>query len=223
MRALERLPPGCIVRVWNGIDATEVDPGSEARVRKEFSIPAGRPIVFCAARAVAEKGVFELLRSFDVLIRDWPAERPRPALLYLGDGPEYDNLLALRDRLSAGGDMFLPGYRDSAADVAGCATVAVVPSLWQEAFGLSALEPMARGRPVIASRVGGLPEIVREGETGLLVPAGDETALCAAMRRLLLNPEECELFGRNSRTRARDVFSMDTTLGYLSELLAEGF
>ena len=224
MAAVESIPEDHIVRVWNGID--DIDQSAQAAkaeaVRAEFGLSADRPVVFWAGRMVVEKGVFTLLRSFDVLVSTWPHDRPRPALILVGDGPARKDLDALRAELWARDDIVMTGYRDKAADIGSCATIAVVPSLWQEAFGLAALEPMMRGKPVIASRVGGLPEIVADGETGVLVPPGDERALCEAMRNLLLNPRSCIRLGANGRRRAREHFSMTRQLDELTEVLEMG-
>jgi glycosyltransferase involved in cell wall biosynthesis len=81
--------------------------------------------------------------------------------------------------------------------------IAVVPSLLPEAFGLVALEAMAMGRPVVASRVGGLPEVVIDGETGILTPPGDASALKDALHLLLREPELRQRMGRAARERAR--------------------
>lgn len=81
--------------------------------------------------------------------------------------------------------------------------IAIVPSLFAETFGLTAAEAMAVGRPLIASRIGALPELVQDGQTGLLVPPGDADALREALGRLLADPDLRERLGRAARERAR--------------------
>ena len=94
------------------------------------------------------------------------------------------------------------------------ATLLVVPSRWREAFGLVALEAAQMARPVVASRVGGLTEAVRDRETGLLVNPEDNQAIAQAITRLLENPETAVRMGQNGFTRARTQFAwghyMDT-------------
>src|SRR5690606_34789393 len=81
-------------------------------------------------------------------------------------------------------------------------SIGLAPSLWREPFGIVVIEAMAGGSPVIGSCVGGIPEIVVEGESGLLVPPGDVDALAAAMRRLIEEPALCEQMGEAARRRA---------------------
>lgn len=89
------------------------------------------------------------------------------------------------------------------------ARLAVVPSVWWETFGLVAVEAMGHGLPVIAARNGALPEIVLDGETGLLVPPGDAAALAAALRALWGDPARCAALGQAARARAASAFSRD--------------
>jgi len=219
----ELLPPARVMRSWNTVPIPEPDPTARGRLRREFGLPDEQAVVFCGCRAVEEKGVLHLLRAFDALVRDLPAHAQQVSLVYAGDGPAMDQLRALWRELPSRDRIILAGYRDDAADLAGGADVCVVPSLWQEAFGLAALEPMARGVPVIASRVGGLPEVVRDGETGLLVTPGDEAELAGAMRRLLLDPAERKRLGANGRRRAVAHFSPDAQLRELLPVFEDAF
>jgi glycogen(starch) synthase len=86
------------------------------------------------------------------------------------------------------------------------ATLVIVPSRWPEPFGLVALEAAMMGRPVVASAVGGLPEIVEHGVSGLLVPPNDHEALAAAVDKILRDPSAARLLGPTARQRARAVF-----------------
>ena len=96
--------------------------------------------------------------------------------------------------------------------------VGVVPSLLQEPFGLVNIELMACGLPVIASRVGGIPEIVLDGVTGLLVEPNDPQALSEAMAKLLDDPELRKRMGENARKHVVQNFSLETYLDRLSEI-----
>jgi len=167
------------------------------------------------------KGVAELLRAFERLDRAALRElghEEGPALLYLGDGPDMGRLVEIREALGCRADILLPGYVPNAAEVVGAADVAVVPSLWAEAFGLSALEPLAWGVPVVASAVGGIPEVVRDGEDGFLVPPGDEVALAGALHRLLKDPKLRARMGASGASRAAQVFSREEQLDALEAI-----
>jgi glycosyltransferase involved in cell wall biosynthesis len=142
--------------------------------------PAEPPHLLYAGRLAPEKGVRELA----VAAHGLPLE-------VAGDGPLRDLLPQARG--------FVP--RDELPALYEAAAAVVVPSL-REGFGMACLEAMAHGRPVVASAVGGLRDLVVDGETGLLVPPGDTTALRAALERILAEPELRARLGAAARTRA---------------------
>jgi glycogen(starch) synthase len=92
-----------------------------------------------------------------------------------------------------------------------------MPSKWAEPFGLVALQAGQMGRPVIATATGGLPEIVNDGETGLLVPVGDVEAVAGALKLLLASPERALTMGRRARMRTQDRFSFERLLDRYEE------
>jgi glycosyltransferase involved in cell wall biosynthesis len=222
-RTVDLVPPNRVTRVWNSIDPIELPTGVRERLHAQFGIAPERPVIACAARATPEKGIATLLRAFDAMTRDYAQPEPHPVLLYMGDGPALSDLRALRDSLAASADIVVAGYVDKAIEMLTGAEVCVVPSIWEEAFGLAALEPMACGVPVIASRVGGIPEIVVDGETGRLVPPGDEAALARVMAEVLSNSAERDRLGAKGRERALTVFSRDRQLDELYAIVGAGF
>lgn len=122
-------------------------------------------------------------------------------LVYLGGGPQFDELRALRDSLRAREDVILAGPRQDAKDVIAAADICVVPSVWQEGFGLAVVEPMAYGKPVVGTRVGAIPELIQDGVTGLLVAPGDDASLADALRTLLADPHRAARLGAAARAR----------------------
>lgn len=93
----------------------------------------------------------------------------------------------------------------------------VMPSR-EEAFGVAVLEAAACGRPTIASRVGGVPEVIRDNETGLLVPPGDEAALAQALLRLVRDPETCRRMGEAGRALVQKEYLWNDSLNRMSQL-----
>lgn len=217
------IPERRLRRVWNSLAIPPRDKDARARIRSEFGVEANRPLVVCACRAVPEKGVVHVLRAFDALLSADRSSGPRPVLVYMGDGPGMDELRRERAGLACKDDVVFAGYRKDAAELLEGADICVVPSVWEEAFGLAALEPMARGVPVIASRIGGIPEVVVDGETGVLVPPGDEPALAGALARLLQDPAERARLGENGRRRAVESFSLAGEIKTLVDVLSLGF
>jgi glycosyltransferase involved in cell wall biosynthesis len=161
-------------------------------VRAGLGLAPGRRLVAAAGRLTPEKGFADLLEAADAL----PADVD---VLVFGDGPERGRLEALRAQLRTGARVRLGGARPDAAECVAAADVCVVPSRWEEAFCLAAAEPLARGRPVVATRVGAIPELVHDGVTGLLVPAASPPALAAAIGRLLETPELAAALGNAGR------------------------
>jgi glycosyltransferase involved in cell wall biosynthesis len=188
------------------------------RLRRLFGVPPDRPIVLCACRAAEYKGVQYLLEAFDRLVPRLPV---RPLLIYFGDGPYMSELRRLRETLEHRDDVIFAGYRPDVPDLIGGADLCVVPSVWGEAFGLAALEPAANGVAVVASRVGGIPEVVVDGETGRLVPPASPDALCEAMEQLLTDEETRRAMGARGRQRAVEIFSRRHQVDHLTRLFRQ--
>jgi glycosyltransferase involved in cell wall biosynthesis len=195
-------------RVWNGIEPPSA-PDETRGVRSILGIPADIPVIGCACRATREKGVDVLFRAF---ARMAPAGETDAHLVYIGDGPLFSELNALRESLPCSDRIHMLGYRAGAADLLADVTVCVVPSVWQEAFGLSVVEMMARQRPVIATRVGGIPEIIEDGSSGVLVDSGDADELAGALSSVCASPALQISLGRAARERASAFFSSEQQL-----------
>jgi glycosyltransferase involved in cell wall biosynthesis len=185
------------VVIPNGIDMGHFSPAPEPRLERPFTLAF-------AGRLTVEKGVLVLLDA----VRRLPRE-PEVQLLIAGDGPLRPDVEAEARR--PGWPVTYLGPREDVLAVYHQADGVVVPSL-AEGFGLSALEGMACGLPVIATRVGGLPELVLDRETGLLVPPGDPAALAAGMVRLATEPALAARLGAAARRRAGSAYSQERML-----------
>jgi glycosyltransferase involved in cell wall biosynthesis len=162
----------------------------------DLKLPGG-PIVLAVARLVPQKGVDVAVRALAGL---------DATLVVLGEGPERARLEALADEL--GVRLLLPGRVGDVTSVLRRADVLVHPARW-EGFGLALLEAMLAELPMVATRVSSIPEIVVDGETGLLVPPDDPAALAAALRRLLDDDDLRRRLGEAGRRRAREQFSVE--------------
>jgi glycosyltransferase involved in cell wall biosynthesis len=172
--------------VWNGV----------AAIPRRPSLPETPTLLF-AGRLVYQKGGDILLRAFARVAKQVPEAR----LLIAGDGPERAALTSLTRDLKLNGCVFLRGHlsRPALEHQAVAAWAQVAPSRWAESFGNAAAEAMMRGTAVIASAIGGMAEYVRHGETGILVPPGDEEALAGALILVLRDRELAERMGRRGR------------------------
>jgi glycosyltransferase involved in cell wall biosynthesis len=175
---LYAVPPARVVVVPEPIDLAEW--------RRRFAAvrgpAAGRPTVLCVARLYPRKRVEDLLVAADLVRR----RIPRVQVRIVGDGPEAEKIRALHERLGLGDSVALLGHVDRTAlaleySRADCFCLPTV----QEGFGLVFAEAMAAGLPVVACRAAAVPEIVREGETGLLVEPRAPAALADALVRML--------------------------------------
>ncbi|MEK7105171.1 MAG: glycosyltransferase [Patescibacteria group bacterium] len=154
--------------------------------------------VLYVGRLVPEKGVEVLLRAMQ--------ELPNVPCKIVGTGPEEIQLHIMGDRMP---NVTFEGYQSGSTlwDLMRGARAIVVPSLWQEVFGLVAIEAMALGKPVIASDVGALSEIVADRVSGLLVPPGSVPALKGAIARVAEDPIFATQLGRAGRQRAEQKYS----------------
>jgi glycosyltransferase involved in cell wall biosynthesis len=215
-------PPKRIRRIWNGLSVRPI-PSVTGRLRALLGVDSDRTLVVCSCRADVVKGVAHLLRAFDAALKSLPAASTRPVLIYIGDGPQHKELEGIRDSLHSRDDIFFLGYRADAADLLAEADICVVPSVWQDAFPLGVMEAMAAGKPVIATAVGGIPEMIEDGVTGLLVPPADEQALATALTRLVAKPDFSKKLGRSAQQRVAERFRPEEQLDAITEVVARGF
>jgi glycosyltransferase involved in cell wall biosynthesis len=160
-------------------------------------------LVGYAGRLAAVKGVDDLLRAVPIV----RAHVPEARLEVAGDGPERAQLERLAHDLGVADRVAFLGWQDDVRSILRRWAVFAQPSLF-EGFGVSALEAMAEGLPVVATDVGGLPELVLDGVTGSLVPAHDPARLAEALRMLLLDPAARARLGASARSRAAEHFSV---------------
>ena len=167
--------------VYNGVDLERYDHQEPCcTLHEEYGMEPGAQVVGVVARLEPEKGHPTLLEAWPAVLR----ASPSTYLLIVGEGSRRDALEAQARELRIAHRVVFTGRRDDIPAVTAALDVAVLPS-YREAQGLTILEAMALSRPVVASNVGGIPEMVEDGVTGLLVPPHDAAALAAAITRLL--------------------------------------
>ncbi len=168
--------------------------------------------VLFAGRLIQHKGTEYLIRAF--------ASVPPPARLVIsGSGPEQSRLGSLAERLGLEPRVEFKGDFPRASELYPSASVVVVPSIWPEPFGLVGPEAMAHGIPVVASRVGGVPEWLSDGETGFLVEPKDVETLAARINALLADPQLAGRLGRNAHLDAARRFTVERYVDSFTALL----
>jgi sugar transferase (PEP-CTERM/EpsH1 system associated) len=193
-----------VSRICNGVDEQKFAP---ARVAPISSLRDGPLVVGTVGRMDEVKGHRTLIEAVGLLLRDVPDRRSTFRVSLCGDGPTRPSLEADIKARGLGDVVELLGERSDVPDVMRALDVFVLPSL-AEGISNTILEAMASGLPVVATDVGGNPELVTNGSTGYLVPAGDSRALAAAMLRYLDDAELRRAHGVNGRTEIERSFSL---------------
>lgn len=189
----------------NGVDlARFTGPTRPCAFRREFGVPADAPLLGVVARLEPEKGQRHLVEAMPAVL----GATPDAWLAVIGEGSQSDDLAALARSLGVAHRVLFTGRRDDVSALTADLTVAVLPSL-REAQGISILEAMARRIPVVASAVGGIPEVITHDVDGLLVPPADPAALAAAIATLLQDPALRARIGEAGHRTVRDRFSID--------------
>jgi glycosyltransferase involved in cell wall biosynthesis len=204
--AAKGYPPGRVVVVPNGRDLSVYGPGQGREpVRRALGLDPAAPVVGVVGRLEAQKGHTYLLDAWPDVRRDFPGAR----LLVVGDGALRAELEARALGPGLGGSVTFTGFRADVPRVLAALDVLVLPSLY-EGMPLTAIEASAMGLPVVATAVDGTPEVVRDGETGRLVPPARPAALADALRALLADPARARAMGRAGRAHVLARFDLDT-------------
>ncbi len=190
--------------VHNGIDVSAVRGLARIETKLTTALPAAGLLVGCVARLEPVKGVADLVRAAGLLA----SERPDVSFVVVGGGSQEALLMSLARDLGVADRIVFTGSVVPSAGILSRCDVAVVPSL-SEGLGLVALEAMALGIPVVATRVGGLPEVVEDGVTGRLVPPNDPRAIAGAVAPLLEDPQRRAAMGAAGLERVEREFSVD--------------
>jgi glycosyltransferase involved in cell wall biosynthesis len=206
-RDLLRLRPRAAERtvvIPNGVELLDPPACSIAEARAAYGLPAEAPLIGLVARLAPQKGVPEFLHMARGVADRFPAAH----FVVVGDGPGGAEAVALRDELGLTDRLHLLGRVEPAREVMWGMDVLVVSST-SEGSSIVAMEAMALGRPVVGTAVGGVPEVIAEGETGLVVPPGDPQALAEAVGSLLADPERAQEMGARGRQRVAANFDLE--------------
>jgi glycosyltransferase involved in cell wall biosynthesis len=215
MSSFDLLPNNRFQMIYNGVDLTRVKTDAQRAFdfRRRYSIPAGRAIVTQVSWIIPEKGITDFLQTARIVI----AQNPNVQFVVVGDGAYREQYMkeavemGLADRLTWTGmveDPFGEGVFD-AADVV-CQF-----SRWEEVFGWMIAEAMAHGKPVIATRVGGIPELITNGESGYLVNRGDTTTMSERILTLVADQELRARMGQAGRETVSDKFDLRKNVAQL--------
>jgi glycosyltransferase involved in cell wall biosynthesis len=195
---------GKVVTIPNGVDIQRFDPAhSVSTIRAELNLDPAAIVIGSIGMLDNNKGHACLLRAFHDLTQRC-AETVH--LIMVGDGPEKARLKQLAHELGLEMSVHFVGYRRDMPAILKGTDIVVVPSIEYESFSLAAVEAMAMQVPVVASRLGGLAEVVEEGKTGLFFSPGDHAQLFVALRALIADSTLRAKMGQAGRQRVRERY-----------------
>jgi glycosyltransferase involved in cell wall biosynthesis len=199
------LNPAKVRVVANGVDVAAIDAARPGPlVRRALGLPEGSMVIGLVGRLDHwGKGHQELFTAMAQI-----KERHPVHALIVGGGRRIDEVRQVAESLGLAGEVHFLGPRHDVPDLLNAMDLFVLPS-YSEGVSLALLEAMAAGLPVIATQVGGLPEVVTDGDNGLLIPPRDAGALAGALTRLLEAPELAKKLGQNASQHVREHYSLD--------------
>jgi glycosyltransferase involved in cell wall biosynthesis len=205
-------------RIYNGVDLSRYEQQEACcTLPEEYGMEPGSQLVGVVARLEPEKGHPTLLEAWPRVLR----AVPDAYLLIVGEGSRREALEAQARELRIAHRVVFTGRRDDVPAVTAALDVAVLPS-YREAQGLSVLEAMALSRPVVASNVGGIPEMIEDGVTGLLVPPHDAETLAGAITRLLRDHPYADTLARAGHDLVHDRFCIELMVEAIQTIYDEG-
>jgi len=201
-----KIPAEKVVTIYNGIDPlpfTSVSIEAARKIRNALGIRDDELVLGAIGRLEPQKGFFDLISSLAHIKAKFNSVR----LLIIGEGELRDSLELQINNHNLSGTIKFTGLRNDVPEILTAIDVFVSPSLW-EGLPNVVLEAMAAGKPVVATSVGGTPEVIVDGETGLVVPPRNPEALASVIIRLLKNPELRTKMGRAGKERVLKQFSI---------------
>jgi glycosyltransferase involved in cell wall biosynthesis len=215
---LRLAPAGKARLIRNGIDPAGIIPGFDRAAKKSQLGSDGRPLVVAVSRLHRQKGLKYLLRAVPLIREEIPAVK----VVIAGGGPLESKLASAMKRLRIGESATLLGERKDAREVLAAADVFVLPSLW-EGLPYVLVEAAALGKPIVATDIDGVREVVRSGETGVLVPPRDPGGLAAALILLLRDRDLAGKLGERARRDIPSAFALERMVRETEALYLEAF
>ena len=217
MTSFDLLPRDRFEMIYNGVDLSRVktDPPLAMDFRRRYSIPADRAIVTQVSWMIPEKGIADFLAAARLVL----GQNRKVQFVLVGDGANREQYAKDADAMGIADHVTWTGMVEDpfGEGVFAAADVVCQFSRWEEVFGWMIAEAMAHGKPVVATRVGGIPELIEEGVSGHLVTRGDTTAMSERILRLLSDPELRRRMGSAGRATAAAKFDLRKNVTQLIE------
>lgn len=209
------VPANMITTIYNGIDLSKFE-NVKGTLREELSLAPDIPIVGIVARLVPEKGYEYAINAFYQVLKVFPSA----LLVIIGEGPLRESLKEMCVRLGIENNVVFMGYRQDVENLVADFDVFVLPSV-SEGLGLALLEAMALGKPAVATEIGGIPEVIKHGVNGILVPAGNDKYLAEGIIKVLSDKNQAKMLGREAQKTVFQKFSSKTMIENTEEVYLE--
>lgn len=208
------IDPRKVATIYSGVDLNKFNPeGEHGDLRAELGIPPEAPVLGTAAVLRYAKGHEYLLEAMSGILASFPQTK----LIIAGEGPREEILRGIIAGRKLGASVFLLGFQENIPRVLNTLDIFLFPST-EESLGQAPTEAMAMGKPVVASRVGGLPELVQDGETGYLVSPADPKAIAEKVLLLLRDPQLRREMGARGRKFVEARFDSRLMIARLTRL-----
>ena len=203
--------------IYNGVDLSRVVENCQAadEFRRRFSIPQDRPVVLQVSWIIPENVILDHLASAPFVV----SKNPKTHFVIVGEGPFREDYMRKGDELGLSDHITWTGtieepFNEGVYDVA---DIVCQVSRWEEVFGWTIAEAMSYGKPVIATRVGGIPELVTDNESGFLVERGDVNMLAENILKLAGDSAQKKRMGQTGRASVHAKFNLQRNVGQLLE------
>ncbi len=215
VRDFENIKDSKTIMIYNGVDEDKFSKHKDSRsIRAELGIDEGSPVVGTVSALTPHKGHIHLIQAASSVLGTFPSTR----FLIVGDGFLRARLEDQAKNLNISSSVIFTGERKDIPEILSLMDIFVLPSFSREGLGLAILEAMAVGRPVVATEIGGIPEAVIQGKTGLLVPPGDSEEMAQAIIQILQDPEKAKSMGEKGRARVKERFTKTKMLSEIQNV-----
>jgi len=211
-----KIAPDKVRVVSNGIEERRVEPQAVEALRREFGCGDDEKLVAYVGRIAYHKGTELLAEAAEIVAAGMSEAR----FVVVGEGPMVEGLRLRTARGPLAGRFIIAGSRSDAVDVIAASDLLILPSL-SEGLPLTLLEAAMTGTAMVASNTGGIPEVVIDGETGVLVPVGDSRRLAGAIERLLADDQERERMGTAARLLWEHRFTVPRMIDAMEEIYSK--
>lgn len=202
-----------ITVVPNAVVSMQAPKDSRERIRNTYGISSTSPLIGVIGRLSPEKGQMDFLKALLYVLKEITDVRA----LIIGDGPDRQALECFSVKNNLASSVIFAGYQTNMAEIYDALDLVVMPSL-SEGMPNVALESLACSKPLIATAVGGVPEVIESGRTGILVPPADPEEMAKKILFLIKNPDRCQVLTENGRQDVTERFSLQTRVQHIHDI-----